>query len=52
MAAGEIKTGLNPQVPRVRYMTRLLLVVLFLLGQAIPAGAIGWAAYRDIHPKM
>ncbi len=52
LAATEIKSGLTPQVPQVRYISRLVIVVLFLMGQAIPAGAIGWAAYRDIHPKV
>lgn len=48
LAAEQIKAGLDPQTPRVVYLSRLALIVLFLLVQALAFGLIGWAAYTDI----
>jgi hypothetical protein len=52
LAADQIKTGLDPQAPRVVQISRIALVVLFLAIQAIPFGLIGWAAYVDIKPRF
>lgn len=52
IAATQIKEGLEPQVPRVLYMSRGAVAVLFVLVQAIPFGLIGWAAYRDIKVRV
>ena len=48
LAAQLIKAGLNAQVPRVVTISRILIVILFFILQAIPLGLIGWAAYRDV----
>jgi hypothetical protein len=48
LAAKYIKSGLDAQVPRVVTVSRTLIVILFLLVQAIPLGLIGWAAYQDV----
>jgi hypothetical protein len=48
LAAKYIKSGLDAQVPRVVTVSRTLIVILFLLVQAIPLGLIGLAAYRDV----
>ncbi|MDX1982857.1 MAG: hypothetical protein SFV51_21485 [Bryobacteraceae bacterium] len=52
IAANQIKQGLQPQAPRVIYLSRLAVAALFLLIQAIPFGLIGWAAYRDIRAQL
>jgi hypothetical protein len=52
IAAIQIKGGLEPQVPRVVYLSRVAVVILFLVVQAMPFGLIGWAAYRDIKVRM
>ncbi|GAB3991933.1 hypothetical protein GCM10028807_23570 [Spirosoma daeguense] len=48
IAAGTIKTQLSTQTPRTVIISRIVLVVLYLLVMAIPLGAIGYAAYKDI----
>lgn len=48
IAAGEIKSTLQPQTGRVVPLARLLLVALFVLVQIIPFGLIGLAAYQDL----
>ncbi len=48
IAARQIKEGLEPQVPRIIYLSRITVAALFILLQLIPFGLIGWAAYRDI----
>jgi len=48
IAANEIRQGLEPQVPRVVYLSRMAVAFLFVLVQAVPFGLIGWAAYADI----
>ena len=48
IAAETIKEQLNKQTPRTATLSRILLVILYLLVIAIPLGAIGYAAYKDI----
>jgi hypothetical protein len=48
LAADHIRRGLDVQVPRVVPISRTVIVILFLLVQAIPFGLIGVAAYRDL----
>ena len=52
IAAVQVRSGLLPQVPRIIYLSRIAVVVAFLLIQAIPFSLIGWAAYRDIKVKV
>jgi hypothetical protein len=52
IAATQVRDGLNPQAPRVIYLSRLSVAGLFVLIQMIPFGLIGWAAYRDIKVKL
>jgi hypothetical protein len=52
IAATQIKDGLEPQAPRVIFLSRLAVAVLFILIQALPFGLIGWAAYRDIKVRF
>jgi hypothetical protein len=48
IAANTIKEQLTTQTPRTVTLSRIALVVLYLLVMAIPLGAIGYAAYKDI----
>ena len=48
LAAEHIKTQLIQQAPRVVTLSRIGLVIAFLLVQFIPFGLIGYAAYKDI----
>lgn len=52
IAATQVRAGLTPQVPRVIYLSRIVVSCLFLLIQAVPFGLIGWAAYRDIRAQL
>ncbi|MEX2264244.1 MAG: hypothetical protein WD696_19980 [Bryobacteraceae bacterium] len=52
IAATQVRDGLNPQAPRVIYLSRLSVAGLFILIQLIPFGLIGWAAYRDIKVRL
>jgi hypothetical protein len=52
IAAIQIKQGLEPQVPRVVYLSRVAVSILFLLVQAVPFGLIAWSAYRDIKVRF
>ncbi|SRR6266481_1626337 len=52
LAASQIKLGLDSQVPRVVYLSRLSLVLFFFVIQTVPFGIIGWAAYVDIKARM
>jgi hypothetical protein len=48
LAARMISDELSEQIPRVVSLSRLTIVLLFLLMQAIPFSLIGWSAYRDL----
>ena len=48
IAGKQIKLSLDAQVNRVVFTARSLLVLLFILVQAVPFGLIGLAAYRDL----
>lgn len=48
LVAGEMRRGLDQQVPRVVTYARTALVALFLLCQAVPFGLVAWASYKDI----
>ena len=48
IAADTIKTQLREQTPRTVTLSRIGLVILYLLVMAIPLGLIGYAAYKDI----
>lgn len=48
IAASTIKTQLAKQLPRTVTLSRIGLVVLYLLVMAIPLSLIGFAAYKDI----
>ncbi len=48
IAGKMIKDGLKEQIPRVVKISRILLVVFFLLLQSMTIGLLAWAAHRDI----
>lgn len=48
IAADTIKTQLGLQTPRTVTLSRIGLVILYLMVMAIPLGLIGYAAYKDI----
>ena len=48
LVAGEMRRGLDTQVPKVVTYARASLIALFLLCQAIPFGLVAWASYKDI----
>ncbi|RAJ90086.1 hypothetical protein LX87_05515 [Larkinella arboricola] len=48
LAAEHIKTQLMQQTPRVVTLSRIALVLAFIIVQLIPFGLIGYAAYKDI----
>lgn len=48
IAADTIKTQLNQQSPRTVTLSRIGLVILYLLVMTIPLSLIGYAAYKDI----
>ncbi len=48
LAVGLIREGLQAQTGRIVRITRTWLVLLFLLVQLIPFGAIGYLAYQDL----
>lgn len=48
----QINTQLQEQTDRIVRVTRIWLVLLFLLVQLIPFGAIGYMAYRDIFNRQ
>jgi hypothetical protein len=52
LAAEHIKTQLTEQAPRVVTLSRIGLVIAFLLVQLIPFGLIGYAAYTDIRSSF
>ncbi|MGA2048763.1 MAG: hypothetical protein ABSG96_13790 [Terracidiphilus sp.] len=52
LAGEQIRLELAPQTPRLVLITRIVLVVLFLLVQAIPFGLVGWAAFSDIRARF
>ena len=52
IASDEIGNQLSLQAHRLSFVLHILFVVLFLLAQAVPFSLIGWAAYRDIRPRM
>lgn len=52
LAAEYIKTKLVQQAPRVVTLSRIGLVLAFLLVQLIPFGLIGYAAYTDIRSSF
>ena len=51
IAATIIKNELIAQTPKVIKLARIILVLLFLIVQAIPFGLIGLAAYKDLKIK-
>jgi hypothetical protein len=48
LVAAKIKEGLQTHLPRVLSVFRSCLIGLFLLGQLVAFGLVGWAAYRDL----
>jgi len=48
IAVEHIREGLLKQSPKTVWKTRLILVILFVMAQAIPFGVIGYVAYKDI----
>ncbi len=52
IAANNLKNALLKQAPKVVKASRTILVMLFILIQLIPLGAISYSAYKDlkIHP--
>lgn len=52
LAAAHIKTQLVEQAPRVVTLSRIGLLIAFLLVQLIPFGLIGYAAYTDIRSSF
>jgi hypothetical protein len=52
LTAGVVRHGLLPQADRAAWVTRFGVIALFVMVQAFPFGAVGWAASRDIRPRM
>jgi hypothetical protein len=48
LVAAEVKAGLRVHLPRVVKVFRTILVGIFLAGQLLAFGLVGWAAYRDL----
>lgn len=48
LAARQIRGELLSQTKRIVYLARSILIVLFILIQAIPFGFIGYCAYQDL----
>ena len=48
LVAKTIKDDLETQAPRIVTISRSILVLLFIIVQAIPFGLIGWAAYQNL----
>ncbi len=48
LAAQLISDKLSSQAPDVVFLSRIILVILFFMIQAIPLSLIGWAAYKDL----
>lgn len=51
LVAKTIREDLEKQAPRVVKLSRIILVILFLLVQLIPFGLIGYAAYKNLKIK-
>jgi len=51
LVAKTISEDLKKQAPRVVKLSRMILVILFLLVQLIPFGFIGYAAYKNLKIK-
>jgi len=51
IAAKQISLGLKEQTPRVVYVTRIILVLLFFIFQLIAFGIVGFHAYNDLKLK-
>lgn len=48
LVAAKVKDGLQAHLPRVVNVFRSCLIGIFLLGQLMAFGLVGWAAYRDL----
>jgi len=48
LVGDEMRQQLDLQVPKVVTYARVVLVIAFLLAQAVPFGLVAWAAYKDI----
>jgi hypothetical protein len=48
LVGAEVKAGLRVHLPRVVKVFRSILVGIFLAGQLLAFGLVGWAAYRDL----
>lgn len=48
LAANHIRQSLEAQIARIVPIARIVIVMLFLIVQAIPFGLVGLAAYRDL----
>jgi hypothetical protein len=48
LVAAKIKDGLQVHLPRIVRVFRSCLVGIFVLGQLVAFGLVGWAAYRDL----
>lgn len=48
LVAAKVKEGLHQHLPHVVRVFRTFLVCLFILGQLLAFGLVGWAAYRDL----
>jgi hypothetical protein len=51
LVAAEVKSGLRVHLPRVVKVFRFVLVGVFLAGQLLAFGLVGWAAYRDLKAR-
>ena len=51
LVAAEVKAGLRVHLPRVVKVFRIMLVGIFLAGQLLAFGLVGWAAYRDLKAR-
>lgn len=52
LVATKIKGELTKQTPRVVTLSRVVLIILFLIAQAIPFGLIGIAAYNSLKVRV
>jgi hypothetical protein len=48
VGADKIREDLDRQIPKIVPYARGVLIVLFLLAQAIPFGLVAYSSYRDI----
>ncbi len=51
LVVSEVEAGLRVHLPRVVKVFRFMLVGIFVAGQLLAFGLVGWAAYRDLKAR-